>query len=361
MNGTPANEPAEQFLADESVRLCYAPDLDLSGRSLDDSPTAWEVPVLRPVDLKRTKGVVITDERIDEMIASYDPAVEQAALNFDHEQKGPSLGWCTKLWREGGMMWARFENLSAAAVDAIRSGHWKRRSAEILMPHPDVKRWYFSGLAMLGAERPAVSGLPEGRLLSGRPVHIVDLGASAPAEDPMEDPNVIDPPAAPSPAVTETEPAPVGEINLSTSPEQEELLRLRAENARLRQGESLTAARSALDALGARVTPAMRRIAEPLLAALRADEGRLVQLAASAGHAAEELDAGSALLALLAAAPEFTPLGAGEEAPPALDPAARLAADSRTDAEREFHRRHGMTDERYLELAAKFPLRPNVN
>lgn len=130
-------------------------------------PAAFEAPVLRPIDLTSTHGVSIQLSHLEQMAASYDPArVEAATLNFDYAWGGPAHGLCSRLWLVGSVLWARFDRLSAEAVEALRSGQWPRRGATISTRHAATGGWYFTGLALLGAASPAVWGLGPGKLLS---------------------------------------------------------------------------------------------------------------------------------------------------------------------------------------------------
>jgi hypothetical protein len=357
----------------EPIRLFFAPTQGhgLGEVRLAAAERAYEAPVLRPINLSRSHGVNIRVEDLREAAAAYDPATIAAPLNFDHAWGGPSHGWCSRLWMEAETLWARFEQLSAEAVAAIESGQWPRRSSEFYTDHPATGGYYFTGLALLGNSTPAVWGLGPARLLSGRPITVVDLGAPAPQETPMlpkdtappaevvelaatADPIVTD---ETTPAATETTAA----ITFAAPPESAELLQLRSELAALRASSAEVAAREhrlvareAIDRLGARCTPAMRRVAEPLLAMLRGASPGEVHLAAD-----RSLAAADALLELLAAVPEFQALSVGATAGPAADDVARLAADDRTEEVRRWHARFGLKDERVLELRQKYSRTPN--
>lgn len=335
-------------------RLFFWP---LSGGALHlaASERSLEAPVLKPIDLTRSHGVKLRVADLQEMASAFNPSLVAAALNFDHSWGGPSHGWCSRLWMVGEELWARFEQLSAEAIQGIESNQWPRRSAEFWTSHPATNGFYFTGLALLGNSEPAVWGLGPARLLSGRPIHVIDLGASAPTE-PVTMTDETIPPV--EPVSTTTEPPAAGAVTLSSeSSESAEVLELRAENQRLKAERNALAAGKDLDKLGARCTPAMRRIAEPLLAALRGNSAAVVHLSAADGTTAEQ-PAAETLLALLAAVPEFQALGAGETAGPAAEESARLAVDDRTDEEREYHRRFGLADERVIELRSRYP-RPN--
>lgn len=348
----------------EPVRLFFGPQHDGLGEvRLAAEASAYEAPVLRPINLQRSHGVTLRRADLVEMAEAYDPELLAAPLNFDHAWGGPSHGWCSKLWMEGDVLWARFERLSAEAVAGIQSGQWPRRSSEFYTQHPATDGHYFTGLALLGNSEPAVWGLGPARLLSGRPIHVVDLGATAQkTETRMDEPQDIQPdaaPAEPETAAVDATAAPDGGAITFTAPpepietpESIELRQLRARNAELEVQAHRLAAREALDALGARCTPAMRRVAEPLLAMLRGASPGEVHLAAASGD--RQVSAADALLELLAAVPEFQALSAPPLATPAADATARLAGDDRTEDERRWHARFGLPDDRVLELRRKY-------
>ena len=290
-----------------------------------DAP-ALEFPALVPVDLTETHGIDITLQRLEEMAAAYDPAIEMASLNLDHNYGGPSLGWCERIWLQDAALWVRYIDLDPATVELIRTKRYTRRSAEIALSHPVTGGWYFTGCALLGNARPAVAGLPPVTLC--RPQYVL----TARKETPMPEP---DPPAPP--------PAPdrhLGEVELAA---------LRAQVAEgaqalatlLRQHAELDVDRR-LAQLGARVTPAMAKLAKPLLVELLADRTpATVKLQADPAKPAADVSIAEQILQILAAVPAVEALTAG-----------RLA-DARAPGRR--HRRRPLRRAR-AELDAEIPL-----
>ena len=63
--------------------------------------------VLCPIDLRASKGINVELAHLEAMVKSYDPKVEEAALNFDHAHGGPAHGFAKSVWMEGGRLWAR--------------------------------------------------------------------------------------------------------------------------------------------------------------------------------------------------------------------------------------------------------------
>jgi hypothetical protein len=291
--------------------------------SADASGAAGEPPVLEfaalvPVDLTESHGIEITPQRLAEMAAAYNPAVEMASLNLDHNWGGPSLGWCERVWLQDNALWVRYVDLDPATVDLVREKRYTRRSAEIALSHPVTGGWYFTGCALLGNARPAVAGLPPVTLC--RPQYVL----TTPKETPVPEPGL---PAGPT----------AGEAELAT---------LRAQVAEgaqtlsilLRQcAESEVDRRLAL--LGARVIPPMAKLARPLLIELLADRTpATIKLQADPTKPATEISIAEQILQILAAVPAVEALTAG-----------RLA-----DADPTPHTAGALTPEREAELERKY-------
>jgi hypothetical protein len=360
------------FIRPAPDALYCSPAVELAGEALQEG-AVLEAAVMRPLDLTGTHGVDITLERLAEMVEAYDPAIEMATLNFDHAFGGPAEGWCERVWLQGEALWARFVSLSAVAEEGIRSGRWVRRSAEFLTRHPATGGWYFTGMALLGNSRPAVWSLPPLQL--HRSVHLIQLseepgaGEVVPAPQPPEETPMAttarpDPPAAPAaePPMSERPPAPTGADAEAAERGAAELAaavaRLNAATATATRAAAETErrsfqleAREALAKLGARLPPAARRIAEPLLVELR-----LTGSTATVKLADKSLSLPEALLKLLEAFPAVEALAAGELAGED-DPEAPGAADAREADVRKLHQERGVSDERLRELTTKYGLR----
>ncbi|HJX27503.1 MAG TPA: hypothetical protein VJ885_06290 [Thermoanaerobaculia bacterium] len=275
-----------------------------------------EFPALVPVDLTESHGIEITPQRLAEMAAAYDPAVEMASLNLDHNWGGPSLGWCERVWLQEGALWVRYIDLDPATVELVREKRYTRRSAEIALSHPVTGGWYFTGCALLGNARPAVAGLPPVTLC--RPQYVL----ATQKENLMETP-----PEAP----------PAGEAELAT---------LRAQVAEGAQALSvLLRQRAELDVdarltrLGARVTPAMAKLARPLLVALLAERTpATIKLQADPTQPATEVSIAEQILQILAAVPAVEALTAGRLAD--ADPPAATAGALTPEREAELEQKY---------------------
>lgn len=346
--------------------LCAASPDDGAPSIPANAGRAMECAVLRPIDLSATHGVNITAEVLQAMVDSYDPAFEAAPLNFDHAWGGPSHGWCSKVWLAGETFWARFEQLSQEAVDAITSGRWPRRSSEFYLQHPQAKVPYFIGLALLGNSSPAVPGLPAAQLLSRPITRLIQLSGaegSAPVAaaatpqkqeqdmskqtpEPTSAPvAAADPPAAPA------TPDPAEPVNLAAERDalKAEREQLRAELATARRTRAEATVDKLVTELGARVTPAMLRagLRETLIDLAAAETPAVVHLTADGKPVEKPLF--DTLAAILKAAPEVKVLGAAPLA--AADPE---GDDTRTAGTVALHERHGLSRERLAELQRKY-------
>jgi hypothetical protein len=155
--------------------------------------------VAKPVDLTASHGINITAERLEEMVAAYDPeAIEAAPINFDHAFGGPALGWIESIAVRDGLLWVRPVELSQEVIQGIAAGRYRRASIEFATKHPETGGWYLNGVAVLGNAKPAIKGLPPLRLAAPR--YVIDLTestvpADAPPAAPEDDP--VTPPEEP--------------------------------------------------------------------------------------------------------------------------------------------------------------------
>ncbi|MFP5284207.1 MAG: hypothetical protein ACLGI9_00555 [Thermoanaerobaculia bacterium] len=283
---------------------------------------ALEFPALVPIDLTESHGINITLQRLIEMADAYDRAIEMASLNLDHNWGGPSLGWCERVWLQDAALWVRYVDLDPSVVELIRSKRYTRRSAEIALSHPVTGGWYLTGCALLGNARPAIPGLPPVTLC--RPQYVL----TARKETPMPE---DDPPTPPDPA------EPAGQAELAT---------LRAQVAEGAQALStLLRQRAELDVdrrlaqLGARVTPAMAKLAKPLLVELLAERNpATVKLQADPAKPAVEVSIADQVFQILAAVPAVEALTAGRMAD--ADPPARQTGALTPEREAELEQKY---------------------
>jgi len=291
-------------------------------------------PALIPIDLTETHGINITPDHLAEMAAAYNPAIETASLNLDHNWGGPSLGWCDRIWLQDSALWVRYTDLDPDTFDLIRTKRYTRRSAEIALSHPITGGWYFTGCALLGNARPAVAGLPPVTLC--RPQYVL----TTQKEPPVSTVPGTDPPPATDPAPPTAQLAVTGETELAA---------LRAQVAEGAQAlATLLRQRAELDVdrrlalLGARVTPAMAKLARPLLVELLADRTpATVKLQLDPAKPAADTSIADHILQILAAAPAVEALAAGRLAD--ADPSTSTAGALTTEREAELEQKYRFT------------------
>lgn len=117
-------------------------------------------------------GCKFTEDDIDEMVAAYQATVGEfdapVKLGHDENQKllqrdgYPAAGWVTNLRRVGNKLVGDLKDVPSVVAQLMASGAYRKRSSEI-RPNAEVNgkkfKWVFSGLALLGADLPAVEGL----------------------------------------------------------------------------------------------------------------------------------------------------------------------------------------------------------
>ncbi|MFP4181831.1 MAG: peptidase [Thiohalospira sp.] len=104
--------------------------------------------------------------------AAYDPNKHEAPLVIGHPgDDAPAYGWVKDLRvTDDGHVEADFSQVEPAAEQAVRDGRYKKVSASWYNPdhprNPAPGRWYLRHVGLLGAQPPAVQGLPEVRFAS---------------------------------------------------------------------------------------------------------------------------------------------------------------------------------------------------
>lgn len=96
----------------------------------------------------------------------------------------PALGWVKDLWVEGGKLFAKFSDMPTIVYDAMKAKLYKNVSIELIedVEYKDNKySWVMTGVALLGADIPAVNTLADltnymSKILKGRKVTFTSLG-----------------------------------------------------------------------------------------------------------------------------------------------------------------------------------------
>lgn len=119
-----------------------------------------------------TDGCKFTVDDIEAMVEAYKAAGDTfnapVKLGHDDNQKllqkdgYPAAGWVINLRRQGDALVGDLEKVPAKIADLMKAGAYRKRSSEI-RPDAEVNgkkfKWLFTGLALLGADLPAVEGL----------------------------------------------------------------------------------------------------------------------------------------------------------------------------------------------------------
>lgn len=83
----------------------------------------------------------------------------QLKLGHDDKDGMPSFGKVTRLYVDGDVLRADFEDVPKVVYEAITAGLYRQVSIE--MSFDKSIGWYLTGVALLGADLPAVRGLPD--------------------------------------------------------------------------------------------------------------------------------------------------------------------------------------------------------
>ncbi|MBF0126046.1 MAG: hypothetical protein HQM02_02440 [Magnetococcales bacterium] len=121
-----------------------------AGRHADQSGTTLEI---TEADLERT-------------VAAYDPARWQAPLVIGHPRHdAPAWGWVASLELRQGTLLANLEEVSPRVVELVTAGQYRNVSASFYTPqaacNPVPGVFYLRHVGLLGAQPPAVKGLPQ--------------------------------------------------------------------------------------------------------------------------------------------------------------------------------------------------------
>lgn len=109
-----------------------------------------------------------TTDYLKEVVASYDPATHESPAVIGHPKDNhPAYGWVKALsFDEGsGTLYANFEQVDPTFEAMLKAGRFKKRSASFYPPthpsNPTKGKPYLRHVGFLGAQPPAVKGLPD--------------------------------------------------------------------------------------------------------------------------------------------------------------------------------------------------------
>ncbi len=130
----------------------------MSSRAENQAPDVVEVEIFRA---GRYPQGEFSEADLEELAAAYDPAVHEAPVTLDHAASGPALGWVASLHRAGDRLVARLRGVSEQLRELVRSGAYRKRSAEIYTNFEGRGKKYLRAVTFLGAGVPEVKGLAD--------------------------------------------------------------------------------------------------------------------------------------------------------------------------------------------------------
>lgn len=108
----------------------------------------------------------ITEADLEKTVAAYLPSRHEAPLVVGHPQHdAPAWGWVAAMTLVDGILWATPHQVDPAFAKQVATGRYKKISASFYTPnapsnpHPGV--YYLRHVGFLGAQPPAIKGLPD--------------------------------------------------------------------------------------------------------------------------------------------------------------------------------------------------------
>lgn len=118
----------------------------------------------------------LTEERLDQIVKSYDPSFEMGVVNLDHAPDGPALGKISDVRRLGSEIQVRLDpsQVTDELKAAVTSGKFFRPSAEIYPAFSQLEGSpaYLRGFALLGNKSAQVRGLPRIEFSAGGETYV---------------------------------------------------------------------------------------------------------------------------------------------------------------------------------------------
>ncbi|MEW6359637.1 MAG: hypothetical protein AB1696_25090 [Planctomycetota bacterium] len=100
-----------------------------------------------------------SEEDLEIIAESYDPALHEAPITLDHQNDGPAYGWIGGLKRIGRKLVAIPSLVTDKMRALLRAGEYRKVSAEIYTNFMGLGKPYLKAVSFLGARVPAVKGL----------------------------------------------------------------------------------------------------------------------------------------------------------------------------------------------------------
>ncbi|HCH0598453.1 TPA: peptidase, partial [Pseudomonas aeruginosa] len=107
-----------------------------------------------------------TEAILQEIAATYDPALSEAPLVIGHPKlNAPAYGWAKGLEVREGMLYAEPHQVVPEFAEAANRKMYKKRSASVYLPdspgNPVPGKHYLRHIGFLGAVPPAIKGIPD--------------------------------------------------------------------------------------------------------------------------------------------------------------------------------------------------------
>ncbi|NOZ21955.1 MAG: hypothetical protein GXP25_12810 [Planctomycetes bacterium] len=100
-----------------------------------------------------------SEEDLELIAESYDPSLHEAPITLDHHNDGPAYGWVGRVKRIGRKLVAIPSLVTDKMRQLLRSGEYRKVSAEIYTDFMGLGKPYLKAVSFLGARVPAVKGL----------------------------------------------------------------------------------------------------------------------------------------------------------------------------------------------------------
>jgi len=118
------------------------------------------------------KPYSFSEADIQEIVDSYDPDVSEAPLVVGHPKTdAPAYGWAKALRADNGILFAEPHQVEAQFAGLVNAGRLKKISASIYLRdtpgNPKPGKLYLKHIGFLGAQAPAVKGLPSAQFADG--------------------------------------------------------------------------------------------------------------------------------------------------------------------------------------------------
>lgn len=120
----------------------------------------------------------ITEADLEKTVAAYLPSRHEAPLVVGHPQHdAPAWGWVAALSLVDGILWATPHQVDAAFAQQVATGRYKKISASFYTPNapsnPFPGVYYLRHVGFLGAQPPAIKGLPDAMFREAEPGVVV--------------------------------------------------------------------------------------------------------------------------------------------------------------------------------------------